>query len=53
MVLAFREPVTELMVRYADRVLDYVAARTGVNVEDVRLELLGPTKAYLAAKKMV
>ncbi len=38
------------MVQYADRVLDYVAERKQLNVEDVRQELLGPTKEYLAAK---
>ena len=38
------------MVQYADRVLDYVAERKGLNVDDVRHELLGPTKQYLAAR---
>ena len=46
-VAAFRDPIVELMVQYADRVLDYVAERKGLNVDDVRHELLGPTKTYL------
>lgn len=49
-VAAFRDPIVELMVQYADRVLDYVAERKGLNVDDVRHELLGPTKAYLQTK---
>lgn len=50
-VAKFRDPIVELMVRYADTVLDCVAERKRLNVDDVRHELLGPTKEYLAKQK--
>lgn len=44
LLLLYRDRITRLLVRFGDEILDVVAERRGVNVEDVREHLLGPLR---------
>lgn len=44
LVKRYRDPILEVLVKFCDDLLDYVRDAKGIDVEDVRADVLGPLK---------